>query len=107
MTIQNDDMPVEGVDYIIEDEDPSGPPCPDCGSRQEKNHEGVLFCAECIAAYYDRYACQDASLNMRISSAFLEKIKNVAISQGFHQYQTWITMTLEAAVAEHESQGTV
>jgi len=38
--------------FLIEDEEPSGPPCPVCKTPQEKDYRGRLFCSNCIAEFY-------------------------------------------------------
>lgn len=53
-----------------------------------------------VAEKHYKRAKKDTSLNLHISSEFLEEIKTVALSQGFEDYHVWAHMTLEMAVAE-------
>jgi predicted DNA binding CopG/RHH family protein len=53
-----------------------------------------------IIAKEEAYSRKDATLNMRISSRFLDDIKEAAKSQGFEKYQAWVSLALLDAVNE-------
>ncbi len=53
-----------------------------------------------IVAKEAEYARKDASLNMRVSSQFLNDIKAAAKAQGFEKYQAWVSLVLLDAVNE-------
>jgi predicted DNA binding CopG/RHH family protein len=55
---------------------------------------------EQIIAKEAAYARKDATLNMRISSQFLDDIKAAAQAQGFEKYQAWVSLALLDAVNE-------
>jgi predicted DNA binding CopG/RHH family protein len=55
-----------------------------------------------IAEKYDKEAPlrKDATLNMRISSQTLERVKQVAQKQGYSKYQAWVSRIIEQALNE-------
>jgi predicted DNA binding CopG/RHH family protein len=55
---------------------------------------------QAIAAHHDAKARKDATLNMRISSATLDRIKQAAEAQGFPKYQQWVGMVIDQALTQ-------
>lgn len=55
---------------------------------------------QAIIRHADRYAQKDTALNMQINSQLLEDVKQAAELEGVEDYQSWVTMVLQCAVAE-------
>jgi predicted DNA binding CopG/RHH family protein len=93
-------QPREGIDYEIDLDtgSSSGQSCLVCGHSVEQDHLGRTFCPACIAQFYDRYAKQDATLNMRINSQLLEDLKDMAKRQGEPNYQRLVREILLTAI---------
>jgi predicted DNA binding CopG/RHH family protein len=51
-----------------------------------------------IAEAEDKKARKDATLNMRISSHELKRIKEAALAEGYEKYQEWVHLQLTRSV---------